>query len=152
MAETVKIQGLDALIARFGHTEENLFSRNLMSEIGIFAMFSIKRRTAEGRNVRGQFFKAYSPKYKLFREKAGHPTGKVTLFFTGSMMASMTHSATEMEAEVFFQNTSDRSGVSNPLKAFALNEERRFFALSKKEQDQIAEMVGDHINDLLAGR
>jgi len=146
----IEIRGLTELIQRFGHTEENLFSRSLMSEIGTRVIFWIQRRTQSGVDVTGRRFKPYTPQYKLFREKAGRSGDTVNLFFTGSMMSSMTHSATEYTAKVFFQNTSDSSGTSNPLKAFALNQKRRFFALSTQEQDDIEEMVNDHIEELLS--
>jgi hypothetical protein len=38
------------------------------------------------------------------------------------------------------------------LKAFALNEERRFFAISVDEQDEIEEIVREHLNNLVRGQ
>lgn len=151
MAEILEIRGLTELIQRFGHTEENLFSKNLMSEIATRVIFWIQRRTQSGVDVTGRRFKPYTPQYKLFREKSGRSGDTVNLFFTGSMMSSMTHSAMEYTANIFFQNTTDSSGARNPLKAFALNQERRFFALSSEEQDKIEEIVSDHIEELLSG-
>jgi hypothetical protein len=148
--DPIEIRGLTELIQRFGHAEENVLSKSLMSEIGARVIFWIQRRTASGVDVTGRRFKKYTPQYKLFREKEGRSGDTVNLFFTGSMMSSMDHSATEYTAKVFFQNTSDTSGTSNPLKAFALNQERRFFALSTQEQDEIEEMVSEHIGELLS--
>lgn len=149
---SLDVIGLDGLISRFGHMQENLFSKNLMTEIGLKVIFFIQKRTSSGVDVDGSRFEPYSPKYKLFRQKAGHSGDKVNLFFTGSMLASMTHTATETTARIFFQNTTDVSGGRNPLKAFVLNESRNFFALSANEQQDIEDLVNDHIRDLVRGR
>jgi hypothetical protein len=146
----IEIRGLTGLIQRFGQAEENVFSKSLMSEIATRVIFWIQRRTSSGVDATGRRFKPYTPQYKLFREKRGRSGDTVNLFFTGSMMSSMTFSATDRESKVFFQSTTDRSGTSNPLKAFALNKDRLFFALSTQEQEEINEMVSEHMAGLLS--
>ena len=129
----VQAIGLQRLIKRFRYFGQQIFSERLMNEIGIYAISQIQIRTAEGKDVEGRPFSPYSERYRLFRKKKGRSVDKVNLFFTGSMMGSMTHEATEDSARIFFMNTSDKSDVLNPLKAWALNQKRSFFALSKYE-------------------
>ncbi len=148
----ITIRGLEGLIDRFDNLGGGMFSRNLMNEVGLKVIFFIQKRTSEGVDVDGRRFDEYSPKYKLFRQAKGHSGDRVNLFFTGSMLSAMTHSATDFEAKIFFQNTTDRSGARNPLKAFVLNEKRNFFALSAEEREDIEDMVNEHIAQLMRER
>jgi len=122
-----------------------IYFKPLLDEIGQFAMTKIKVRTEEGRNVSGRYFKPYSKLYKKFREEHGHPTNRVNLTFTGSMLASMTYDIKPGDGgpsvKVFFLNTEDETGTKNPEKAFFLNEERRFFALSENDIKEIKKTV-----------
>jgi hypothetical protein len=65
------------------------------------------------------------------------------------MMNSITFDTSRSEVEIFFSNTTDPNDVASPLKAFALNEERRFFAVSTDEQAEIEQMITDHLNELM---
>lgn len=145
----VQAIGLQRLIKRFRYFGQQVFSERLMNEIGMYAISQIQIRTAEGKDVEGKPFSPYSERYRLFRKKKGRPVDKVNLFFTGSMMSSMTHEATEDTAKIFFMNTPDKSGVSNPLKAWALNQKRSFFALSRQDQQEIERLLQEHIEALL---
>lgn len=117
-----------------------------MSEIGMFLQSRIKIRTSKGKDVDGTPFEPYNPAYALFRQKKGHPTDKVTLFFTGSMMSSMTYDATNSKVRLFFMNTEDKTEAKNPKKAFFLNEKREFFAMSREDIIGVMEIVQDFIN------
>ena len=119
------------------------FGKQLMGEVGMFVMTRIKERTAKGVDVGGSSFKPYSAQYAFFRESKGRPTDKVDLFFTGSMMSAMTPDASESRVRVFFLPTQDRSGSSNPAKAFYLNQKREFFALSPQDKREIGTLVLD---------
>lgn len=150
MADPVRVVNLGRIMRRFRHIGHNLFSKRLMDEIGLYVISQIQIRTAEGKDVRGSNFIPYTDSYRLFKQKK-RATDKVNLFFTGSMMGSMTHEATDDTARVFFMNTQDSSGVSNPLKAYALNKTRNFFAVSENEQQEIERIIQEHIEAVLEG-
>lgn len=147
----IEIDGLDDLIARLDRASLELLNSQLMGEIGEYIIFAIEQRTGKGKDVEDRNFTPYSPRYKLFRQRTGHPVDKVNLFYSGSMMSSMTMDQTDDEVRVFFMNTQDKSGASNPLKAYFLNKDRRFFAISVKEQGKIVQMVRDNAEELLGG-
>lgn len=116
-----------------------------MEEIGLMLISRIQARTSEGVDVNNQPFVPYSPRYALFRGKTGRTTQKVNLFFTGSMMGSMTETATKNQVTLFFMDTEDPSGGSNPKKAYFLNQERRFFALSPDDRAKAMQLIDRHI-------
>lgn len=116
----------------------------LLTEIGEYAMFRIKARTAEGKDVDGQAFEEYSPGHRRTRERLGHPVDKVNLFMTGSMMAAMNFTTDSNSVELFFLNTTDDSGSRNPEKAFWLNENRNFFSLSEEDVSGIVNMINQY--------
>ena len=149
---SIRIEGLNRLLARFDRASGGLIDKELMGEIGIFLVYSILDRTSKGEDVEGKPFEPYSPKYKLFREKSGRVTNIVNLFFHGSMLSSLTHEAFRNRVELFFMNTSGKdSNVSNPEKAFFLNKDREFFAVSREEEETIREMIQNHIREIMAG-
>lgn len=151
MANTaiVKINGFRSLQVLLAKLSGGFGSKKLMAEIATFLITSIKLRTARGEDVAGQMFEPYSAKYSMFRSKKGHPVDKVSLFFTGSMMSSMDYTATKKKAFLFFQNTEDKFGSKNPLKAYYLNEKREFFAISEEDQREVENMVDDYIKNEL---
>jgi hypothetical protein len=151
MAEPVRVVNLGRILHRFRYIGHNLFSKRLMDEVGLYVISQIQIRTAEGTDAAGVSFAPYTDRYRLFRQKKGHSTNKVNLFFTGSMMGSMTHSATDDTARVFFMNTTDPSGVSNPLKAYALNKDRVFFAMSDEDQRGIERIIQEYIEAVMEG-
>jgi hypothetical protein len=118
-----------------------------MGEIGMFLMTRIKTRTAAGVDVNGSEFKPYSAPYAFFRQQKGRPIDKVDLFFTGSMLSSMTYTATADQTRIFFSPTQDRSGMSNPSKAFWLNQKREFFGISEEDRKQIGTLVLDSLHE-----
>ena len=149
---SLRIEGLNRLLARFDRVSGGLVDKELMGEIGIFLAHSILDRTSKGEDVEGKPFEPYSPKYKLFREKSGRRSDIVNLFFHGSMLSSLTHEAFRDRVELFFMNTSGKgSKVSNPEKAFFLNKDREFFAVSREEEEKIREMIQNYIREKMAG-
>ena len=150
--EIIEVRGIDDLLSRLEHAGQHVFDRQLMGEIGEYIIFKIQERTARGVDADGGRFAPYTPRYRLFRQRTGHPADKVNLFYSGSMMSSMTRTQTDNEVKVFFMPTVDRKGVSNPLKAYALNKKRRFFAVGPREQDKIIDMVREHAERLLGER
>jgi hypothetical protein len=150
--EGIRIQGLNRLIDRFTTMGRDVVTEALLGDIASYVIASIQARTSKGIDVEGSAFAPYTPAYRAFRERAGRPVNKVNLFFTGTMMNSMTFDASRSEVEIFFSNTTDPNDVASPLKAFALNESRRFFAVSRDEQDEIEDIIREHLNELLRGQ
>ena len=152
---SIRVEGLNRLIAQVNRVAGNIANEQLMGEIGAFIEFSILQRTAKGEDVEGKRFEPYSPKYKLFRRKTGHKYNIVNLFYSGSMLSALTHTAFKDRVEVYFMNTYGKtprgkpSTVSNPQKAFFLNEKREFFAISADEENAIWEMIQAHLRRLL---
>lgn len=140
--EVVELRGVQVTNERFQRILTAM-GRKLMAEIGFFLMARIKTRTSAGKDVDGTPFAPYSAKYAFFRQKKGRPIDKVDLFFTGSMMSSMTMEASQDSVRVFFMPTQDRTGTSNPAKAFWLNKKRQFFAISDQDQQDITRVVLD---------
>lgn len=145
----ISISGLTQLRILFDRLKGGVGSTKLMAEIATFLMANIKLRTAEGKDASGQLFEPYSDKYAMFRRKAGHPTNKVSLFFSGSMMSSMDYKATSTTATLYFLSTQDKKGSSNPDKAYWLNKKREFFALSKEDIREVENMVDEEIDKIL---
>lgn len=128
------IIGIREITRRFRRVSSTLNSIPLMSEIGEMVVARIQDRTMRGVDVNESAFRSYSPKYALFRQAHGRPVDKVDLNFTGTMMSAMTHEESRHETRIFFQNITDPSGVSVPVKAFFLNETREFFGMSEADR------------------
>lgn len=149
-AITIDLVGYERIQRKLTLLQSSIFSRALMTEIGLFAMTRIKTRTVEGKDVDGTPFKPYSPRYAMFRQEYGHPINKVNLTFTGSMLSSMTFNPDADRVQLYFLNTTDERGGRNPEKAFFLNEERRFFALSREDIEDIVDIVERYYRRLIA--
>jgi len=141
MTANAKIKGIREVTAKFLNIKKVFRNRALFERVGAFMKFSIDKRTSAGEDVQGNDFKPYSPLYAMFRKKTGHSTSKVNLRYTGSMMSALTYEATPEGVRIYFMPTHDKKGVSNPMKAFFLNEEREFFGISKEEVELITAMV-----------
>jgi len=115
-------------------------SKSLFAEIGEYIKTRIKLRTSAGKDFEGSPFKSYSERYKLFRAKGGYPTTTVDLFYSGSMMGSMTAVSKPTSVRIFFSAGTDENGVSNSGKAYWLNKDRNFFAYSQADLKQVINM------------
>jgi len=147
MDGTVEIQGLRALRLKLRRAEEAVASNpTLMGQIGAYLMFAIKTRTGEGEDAQGRDFRPYTDRYAEYRAKAGLPTSWVDLFFTGSMMSSMTFKASSKSVRLFFMNTEDKEGVKNPAKAYYNQMDRDFFSISADEVEVIEKMVKEWVD------
>jgi hypothetical protein len=145
----ISIEGLPGVKKKIAKIQSSPNSMSLMSEIGLFILTRIKVRTSQGVDYEGKVFRPYSPGYKLFRQKTGHPTSKVNLTYTGSMLSSMSYDPAIKAVKVYFLNTNDRSGTSNPLKAYFLNQDRKFFALSRGDVVEIVRLINEYYRRLL---
>lgn len=149
MPDPIEVKGLTGLIKTLDNIGENIFTKQLFDEIATFVILKIQERTAKGVDAEEKSFKPYSPSYALFRTKSGRSASKVNLFFTGSMMSSMTFSSSDDRTRIFFAPTQDPSGTSNPLKAFYLNQERRFFAINTKDVEDVLKIVREYNREQL---
>jgi len=144
----MKITGLERTIADLNKSI-TFQSKSLFEEIGEYIKTQIKLRTSDGVDYEGNAFEPYSLKYKLFRKKKEYPVNKVDLFYSGSMMGSMTYTATPDSVRVFFApgTDEDEDKVQNASKAFWLNENREFFMYSQKDLDKVIDMYVRRAND-----
>lgn len=150
MDGTIELQGLRALRFKLRRAEEAVASNpQLMGQIGAYLMFAIKARTGEGEDAQGRSFRPYTEEYAEYRSANGLPTADVDLFFTGSMMSSMTFKASSKSVRLFFMNTTDDEGVRNPAKAYYNQMDRDFFSISADEVEVIEKMVKEWVDSHL---
>lgn len=145
-AGEVKIKGAIDLSYKLNR-QASIIARNvkLMALIGAFMKKTILARTAKGLDVRGKRFKAYSPSYRMIREKAGLSSSIVNLFFTGSMLSALTYTVKPGSALLYVRDTKDKKGISNYLKAEYNQETREFMGINKKESMQIQALVHAYV-------
>lgn len=146
-----ELRGSEKLTKLLNRIEAQIATRELMSQIGNLLMLRIKERTGEGKDVEGDLFLPYSAGHAKRRAGKGLPTNIVDLFFTGSMMSSMTFDVGRESVRLFFMPTVDKTGSSNPEKAYFLDQKRQFFAISSDEIAEIEELAGNYLEDLLSG-
>lgn len=145
------IDGIEELSQRLEEAAAYLTTKRLMAEIGLFIRLRILERTSQGVDIHDDNFEPYSPEYAEFRDAAGLPTAVVDLFFTGSMLSSLTFEAERDKVTLFFQNTQDKFGGSNPEKAYFLNEYREFFGMSEDDLEAVIDVSRQHIYNALRG-
>jgi len=150
MAE-VYIKGLVKIGKRLMNIANDVFTQSLKDEIGMFVIFSVQQRMDAGVDAHGKNFKPYSKRYARHREKTGRQTSPVNLTYHGSMRSAMTYETDGDKIRTFFQDTEDQSGLSNAAKAYFLNQDRNFFALSKQDRKNIVEIVKDQIKTVVRG-
>ena len=144
----IEVLHLNELVARLDAVADGILSVEVMNVIGNYLVASMLIRTQKGKDVSGQNFDPYSAKYKLFRHELELPHNKVDLFLTGSMLSSMTYTATKDKVTIFFQNTEDIKGVKNPAKAFWNNQTRNFFGIDAKQRKKVISIINNHIRGL----
>lgn len=145
------LTGIYGIKGRLKQIEKSVFAKQMMGDIGMFVMSAIKDRTIAGDDVHGIDFIGYNPLYAKARKKAGYQTNHVDLTRTGSMLSAMNEEATSKQVEISFMNTLDPDGGKNPSKAFFLNEDREFFAISELETKQIMLIVDEYYQKIMRG-
>ena len=151
----VKIKGLKPLTKLFRVLVRDMSTERVMSRIGNFVMLRIKDRTSQGLDVDMQAFTAYSTGHQAVRAAKGLPTNIVDLFFHGSMMNAMTYDADDDRVRIYFSPTTGKdargkpSEVKNPAKAYYLDQERNFFAMSLTDMQTAQKIALDEIDRLL---
>jgi len=129
------IKGLERLLTYMSGFDWVCAERFHM-EAAAYVKAQILMRTRAGIDADEHDFTPYSSYWKRVRDRVGLPTDRVDLFFTGSMLASMTWKANKDRAVVFFRPSKDRFGSSNPEKAFYNHTKvgpRKFFAMSESD-------------------
>lgn len=148
----IELTGLKGIRDKVKLLDDSPFLRFALGDIGMFIMRSIKKRTLIGEDVDGINFKPYSKKYAKERNKRGFPVKPVDLSRTGAMLSAMTYDTDRSSVDTFFMNTSGPKApgysnkTRNPEKAFYLNKDREFFALSGDEINDIVEIVEGYYN------
>jgi len=151
----VEIIGLKPVTDLLRVLVRDMTTKGVMSRIGNYVMSSIKNRTADGVDVDMERFKKYTTGHSKVRAIKGLPTNVVDLFFHGTMMNAMTHEATDDRVVLYFLPTTGKdakgkpSNVKSPAKAYYLNEDREFFAMSDKDKDGAQDMVIKELDNLL---
>jgi hypothetical protein len=152
MSVNIKIKGIDQAEKKFNKLYDLLNdNEKLLENVGPFLNFQILQRTAKGVDYEGKQFKPYSEGYKKRRKKAGRPVNKVDLNFTGSMLSAITQDNIPNGLSLFFLNTKDKFGTSNPDKAFWNQQDRKFFAVSAKDILAVEKIILDEINGVING-
>ena len=153
MAEqNVTVIGVEKLRKKLGVIGKGLVNYGVLDKLGNYLTTAIKYRTLAGKEISGKPFKPYSDKYRLFRQMTGHPTTP-NLFFTGSMLNSLTYvpEVSKEQVKVFFIEGTDRSGMSNPAKAFYLQDDRPFFGASSEDINKLLQIYEEYVEGLLRG-
>jgi len=157
MSYKLKINGTEQTINFLRNFSGEIFSKKLMGKLANFVQFKIKDRTGKGFDTEGKSFEPYADYTVKEREQAGRQTGFVDLNFHGTMMAAMTHTATEKQASIFFIPSFDKNGTSIPEKAADLHygdpeqnlSAREFFSVSIDEVMLMEKIVNKHIAEVI---
>jgi len=144
--------GVEEAERRLFRLHDDIVDRPFLLELAAYIVDKIDARTAKGVDYKGRPFKPYSRSYALFRAKTGHPTKRPDLFYSGSMLSSMTYTVDGSGGRIFFQNTQDRTGTPNPLKAYFLHQKRKFFAISNEDVEGMADILADHLRELTSDK
>jgi hypothetical protein len=138
----IVVRGLEGL-TRWFLGFEGMAAEEFHVAAATYIKAQILRRTAEGIDVNERKFRAYSKAWAKVRRKKGLKTRPVDLFFTGSMLSAMAWKANKEQAVLFFRPSSDKKGAWNPTKAYQNQHgkvKRRFFAMSKKDMDDLVKI------------
>lgn len=150
----VRIKGLRSLTKLFDVLIRDMSTVKVMSRMGNYVMHEIKDRTGKGVDVTGSPFDEYSAGHSKIRAMKGLPTSIVDLFFHGTMMNAMSVDASDDEVRIFFLPTAGKNArgrpanIKSPEKAYYLNEQREFFALSAQDQKEIAEIAIEEVDKI----
>lgn len=153
MVDPVRVVGSERLSRRLSRAIKSITNKAVLSEIGTYLSGAIKFRTQdENTDIFGRKFKAYSPGYRMFRQRGGYGT-EVDLTLTGGMFAALTYEATDEYVRVFFGPGSSRgTDTQHPAKAFYLQEDRKFFGISDEDVREILRLYQVNIGGALRGR
>jgi|GEM_PF-1990127 len=151
---TIELQGETAIIAKLEGLDLALkHNKRLMGIIGNYIKLQTLKRVSRGVDADGVPMVEYSKLYAAKRKKAGLPTGKVDLFWTGSMTASLTYVPLDGVVRLYFMDTTDKFGMRNPKKAYFIQthkkKPRHFFAISMKDITAIERVVNDYVDRYL---
>jgi len=154
----VRLKGLVNLLNKLAGVGSVFRSTSLWAEIASGLRAKMLVRTAAGTDADGRSFKPYSDEYALFRSKHGHPTGKVNLFWSGTMLSSIDYEAKPTGVRLYFSPTQapplpgrQDDGPRSSAKAYYLQTrtgfERQFFAFSKQDAEAIVRTIKRRVEE-----
>lgn len=154
----VEIRGVERVRLKLKGIKSFKGSKLLLEEIGRGIVERILLRTSRGVDVTGSSFTPYSLSYKKQRESVGLQVDDVDLFFTGSMLAAMTYTASKTDVKIFFRPTAgtevagQKSTLASDEKALFNQERRDFFGMSSDDVEWATNLARDWVRTLLGKR
>ena len=125
---------IDSLVELFEDTKE------VLTQVGLFASQTIAQRTARGVDWKGTRFKNYSSDYADERRKKQLPVQNVDLFFSGHMMGAIKTSVKGDTARLYFASAREkekaaRHNVGDGVPA------RHFFDLTPNDIEEAQNII-----------
>ena len=151
---TVKVVGVEKLRRKFTHVARELVGTEVLNELGNYLTASIEMRTLAGKEIEGEAFVPYTARYRLFRQRTGHPTTP-DLHYSGAMLNALTYNVqgSKEQVKVFFmEGKTSSDDIGAPAKAFYLQDKRPFFGASLADIEKLNEIYQDYVRGLLRGR
>jgi len=128
-------------------------SKRLWGQIGFQAIDIISQRTLKGKDYQGAAFTRYNKTYKLWKQKRGGKffSGSPNLHNSGNMFASMKARSTDKNVTLFFSKPLEAKKASIHHRGLAGMPKREFFDLSKREQDDLLELLRKKLKKAING-
>lgn len=156
---TVTTKGLNKIIRKLAGARSAFRSVKVWETIGHQIRANILLRTARGVDADKSPFDGYSAGYKAYRRENGRPTGKVNLFWSGTMLNSMDVVGTKHGVRLFFRPTQapdypgKKTSPKSPAKAYYLQHHktkpRKFFAMSKSDIKEARQLLLNVVREAL---
>lgn len=160
----IKVSGILEVIRFVERVRDAIHSEKTMTEVGLLLRSRILARTSKGVDADNNPFATYSKRYAQYREKYGHQTSPVNLFWYGTMLNSIDSAVTPRSVRLFFQPTEsppyprsisdatrDKESPNSALKAYYLQtnkkKPREFFAISDTDVDAIVRLLSQKIDE-----
>lgn len=147
-------EDLDALTRDLRDLAAGLAERSRLEKIGLGQERRIRSRTRKGLDYLGDRFAAYSEGHKRRRAKDELPTGKVNLELS-LYDGMLTYLSTEVDVAkgtvtvgIFKAEKDEIAGYHN--EGAGHNPKREFMGVSDSDTRDIAELMGEQIDDLLS--
>lgn len=140
---------LNKWLDKFRGLDKTLFREKVLLAIAKQQKDRIFLRTTSGKSTDGTPFKAYNPGYA--KEAGKISVNDVNLTLTGKMLNSMTQTATDKEANIFFSNddAADLAKQHDQLGIGMSGIVRPFFGISDQDKDTIFDDYLKTTNKLL---
>ncbi|MBI5885370.1 MAG: phage virion morphogenesis protein [Deltaproteobacteria bacterium] len=149
MKTRCRISGLDGLKVTLAKVKEGVASPEILEKAAAGLKERILERTALGRDVDGEAFAPYSPRYAKRRARAGKDAKLVTLRSSGAMLDSITTQARQTEVSLGF-NPSKEALKASRLQAAGVGDKRikrRFFVVSEDDRAWVVRTVAGGVKE-----